>query len=62
MFMQMYLDLMSEMALYKHSFIVVKSDVSVLTSHRYYMRFLTAASLVMRVSIYYGLMSHTDLI
>ena len=61
MSMQMYFYLMLEMALFKCSFIVFKSDVGVLTSPGYYMIFTPSVSLVTRVSIFCGMMSHTDI-
>ena len=45
--MHMYLDFTSEMALFIWSFIVVKSDVGVLTSPGYYIIFPLAVNLVL---------------
>ena len=61
MSMYMYLDLMSDMDMLTCSSIVVKSDVGVMDSPGYYIRFPPAVSLVLYVSVLCGLVSHTSL-
>ena len=56
--MHMYFDLMSEMALLTCIFIVVKYNVCVLNSPGYSISFPPAVSLVLRVSVFCGLVSH----
>ena len=60
-FMHMYNDLMSEMALFILSFIVVKSDVGVLISPGWSMIFTPTVIIVLLVSVFFGLMSPTTL-
>ena len=59
--MHMHLDLKSDMALFICIFMVVKSDVGVLTSPGQPIRFPTAANLVLWVSVFCGQISNTDL-
>ena len=59
--MHMYLDLTSEMELFKWSFMVVKSDVGVLNSPGLSIRLPPAVILVLWVSVFWGQLLHTAL-
>ena len=59
--MHMYLDLMSEIALLKFVFIVVKSDLVVPNSPRWYIIFTPAVSLVLIVYVFCVLVSQTNI-
>ena len=57
----MYLNVMSDIVLFTWSFMVVMSEVGVLTSPGYSSRFPPAMSLVLWVSVFWVQILHTDL-